>query len=189
MAQSYHQVPISPDHSHKTAFVVPQGHYEYTRVPFGLANAPSVFMRLVNKIVGSLRNTDKNSNAGCNEILAFLDDLLLPSDSVESGLEMLESVLHKLKSENLKLNMNKCSFLQSKITYLGHEISADGIRPGESKLAAVSRFPTPKNVHEIRQFIGLCSYFRKFIFKFAVLARPLTNLKKKINLGMGRGAK
>lgn len=178
MAQGYHQVPLNPEDTHKTAFITTQGQYEYLRVPFGLANAPSVFMRLINKIVDSLNGTQQVKS--CNsEILAFLDDLLLPSHDVSSGLNLLQAVLNKFESENLKLNMQKCSFLQEKITYLGHDISSDGIQPGESKLAAVSMFPVPKNVHEVRQFIGLCSYFRKFIFNFAVLARPLTELTKK----------
>ncbi|CAH2093270.1 unnamed protein product [Euphydryas editha] len=177
MAQSYHQLLIAPEDTHKTAFITPQGQYEYLRVPFGLANAPSVFMRLVSKIVNSIRCTESDSSR--HEILAFLDDLLLPSIDFTSGIKMLELVLQKFQSENLKLNMKKCSFLHDKVTYLGHEISHDGIKPAELKLIAVSHFPTPKNVHEIRQFIGLCSYFRKFINKFAIIACPLTELTKK----------
>lgn len=184
LAQSYHQVLIDPADTHKTAFITPQGHFEYKRVPFGLANAPSVFMRLINKIVDSLRtpnDSSKTHNRSSNEyeVLAFLDDLLLPSFDVQSGLDVLEKVLHKFRAENLKLNMSKCSFLQNKITYLGHEISSNGIQPSDLKLRAVSEFPTPTNVHEIRQFIGLCSYFRKFIRSFAIIARPLTDLTKK----------
>lgn len=186
LAQSYRQVKIDPQDTHKTAFITPQGHFEYTRVPFGLANAPSVFMRLINKIVDSIKSTNNFNSDGSTkttdneyEILAFLGDLLLPSVDVQSGLDILEKVLYKLKLENLKLNMNKCAFLQNKITYLGHEISSNGVQPGESKLAAVSQFPIPRNVHEIRQFIGLCSYFRKFIKNFAIIARPITDLTKK----------
>lgn len=179
MAQSYHQLAIAPEDTHITAFITPHGHYEYLRVPFGLANAPSVFMRLVSKLVESIRYSKSQTDSSSNEILAFLDDLLLPSIDINSGLKMLESVLHKFQSENLKLNMKKCSFLHNKVTYLGHEISQDGVQPAELKLIAVSQFPVPKNVHEVRQFIGLCSYFRKFIYKFAVIARPLTELTKK----------
>ncbi|CAG9562833.1 unnamed protein product [Danaus chrysippus] len=147
MAQSYHQLLLAPEDTHKTAFITPQGHYEYLRVPFGLANAPSVFMRLVNKIVDSIRYTSDGSSS--NEILAFLDDLLLPSIDINSGIKMLESVLRKFESENLKLNMQKCSFLQDEVTYLGHEITSKGVQPSDSKLDAVSKFPVPKSVHEL----------------------------------------
>lgn len=178
MAQGYHQLQLRPEDTHKSSFICQQGQFEYLRVPFGLANSPSVFMRLINKIVSSIQNCQTDNDSSTHEILAFLDDLLLPSVDVETGLKMLEIVLQKFKSENLKLNMKKCSFLQSRVTYLGHEISQDGIQPAESKLTAVSEFPIPKSVHEIRQFIGLCSYFRKFIYKFAQIARPLTDLTK-----------
>lgn len=146
MAQGYHQLKISPDDTHKTAFITPQGHYEYKRIPFGLANAPSVFMRLINKIVESVGRNENMQGTVANqyEILAFLDDLLLPTVDVVSGLDILEKVLIKFEAENLKLNMSKCAFLQTEITYLGHEISSNGIQPGESKLSAVSRFPVPK---------------------------------------------
>lgn len=126
-------------------------------------------MRLINKIVNSIHFSQNSGSSDSCEILAFLDDILVSSVDVQSGLDMLEVVLNKFETENLKLNMKKCTFLQTRVTYLGHEISENGVQPAESKLTAVSQFPVPKNVHEVRQFIGLCSYFRKFIHKFARL--------------------
>lgn len=136
-------------------------------------------MRLINKIVNSIQNSRSDSNDRSGEILAFLDDILLPSVDIKSGLDILETVLIEFESQNLKLNMKKCTFLEARVTYLGHEISENGVQPAESKLNAVSQFPVPTNVHEVRQFIGLCSYFRKFIHKFAQVARPITDLTKK----------
>lgn len=133
LAQGYHQVPMASGSVHKTAFVTPDGHYEYLRVPFGLANSPAVFQRIINKLI---------------------------------------------KQAGLKLNLSKCSFLKTSISYLGHKVSDDGIRPGVAKIQVVMNFPTSTQVHE-RQFMALASYFRKFIKNFATVARPLTELTKK----------
>lgn len=166
----YHHVALEPESIHKTAFVTPDGLYEYLRVPFGLANAPSVFMRVIQKLVKMV---------GSQELCAFMDDLLLATTNVDEGLCLLERVLFQLRSSDLKLNAEKCSFLKGRVNYLGHDISAQGIRPGERKIEAVAKFPVPTNLHELRQFLGLCSYFRKYVEHFALLAKPLTELTKK----------
>lgn len=113
------------------------------------------------------------------EVLAYMDDLLIPSETVGDGLRILERVLVLMEQAGLKINLSKCSFLQTSINYLGHELSAGGVRPGEKKIAAVENFPIPTDVHSVRQFLGLAGYFRKYVKGFAKIARPLTELTKK----------
>nr|CAI5836698.1 unnamed protein product [Callosobruchus analis] len=170
MASGYHQIPMAKDAVNKTAFITPDGHYEYLRMPFGLANAPAVFQRCINMILGSLRFTTA---------LAYMDDILIPSSTLEAGFEALEEIFSVFSNAGLTLRLAKCYFFRRSIEYLGHEISSEGVRPGKAKIIAVEKFPVPKNVHEVRQFLGLASYFRKYVKDFACIARPLTMLIKK----------
>lgn len=169
LASGYYQIPIVEESRHKTAFVTPDGQYEFNRMPFGLVNAPSVFQRAVNKILNKAR---------VKYALVYMDDVLIPAKDFEEGLTRLEEVLSLLREGGLTLKLNKCKFFLNKIDYLGFEISAEGIRPGSLKTEAVSKFPVPKNQHDIRRFIGLASFFRRFIKDFAITARPLTSLLK-----------
>lgn len=169
LASGYYQVPMANDSRHLTAFVTPDGHYEFKRMPFGLANAPAVFQRTMNKILGTRRFTTA---------LAYMDDLLVPSKSVEEGFQRLEDILQLFQEAGLTLNLSKCRFFDTQIDYLGYEISSEGVKPGERKIEAVRKFPTPRNVHEVRQFLGLSSYFRKFVKGFGEIAKPLTTLLK-----------
>lgn len=165
----YYQVPMSENSKRFTAFVTPDGLYEFERMPFGLANAPSVFQRTINTMLKGRQNL----------ALAYMDDLLVMSKTFEEGLDKLEKVFQLLRSAKLTLNLKKCDFFQTRINYLGYEISSDGIRPGVAKVQAVMDFPEPKNVHEVRQYVGLTSYFRRFIQNYSVIAKPLTILTKK----------
>lgn len=170
LASGYYQIPMANESQHLTGFVTPDGHYEFKRMPFGLANAPAVFQRIINKILGNRR---------FEYALAYLDDVLIPSKSVDEMFERLEDLLKLFRRCGLTLKLAKCRFFDSNVSYLGYDISAEGIRPGEAKILAVKEFPSPRNIHEVRQFLGLTGYFRKFIKGYGEIARPLTSLLKK----------
>ncbi|CAH2229081.1 jg21182 [Pararge aegeria aegeria] len=170
LASGYYQISIAEESRHKTAFVTPDGQYEYNRMPFGLVNAPSVFQRTINKIL---------LEAKIKYALVYMDDILIPSKDVTEGLKRLEEVLELLKRGGLTLKLSKCHFFLETIDFLGYEVNSDGIRPGTRKTEAVAKFPKPSNQHEVRQFLGLSGYFRRFIKDYALLAAPLTDLLKK----------
>lgn len=170
LASGYYQIPISEESKSKTAFVTPDGQFEFNRMPFGLANAPAVFQKTINMVLG---------NARFDTALAYMDDILVPSKNFEQGIDRLRVVFEKLRQTGLTLKPQKCYFFQQQVDYLGFEVSGEGVKPGSRKVEAVRNFPTPKDVHNVRQIIGLASFFRRFIKGFAELARPLTKLLKK----------
>lgn len=169
LRSGYYQIPVSTQSKKYTAFVTPEGHFEFNRMPFGLSNAPSVFQRLMNKILAPAKNI----------AAVYLDDILIHTKTIEEGLENLKTILELLRKEGLKLKLSKCSFLMTSITYLGFEISNGRIRPGELKIKSVQEFAKPESVRNVRQFLGLTGYFRHFIKDYALLAKPLTALLKK----------
>lgn len=167
LSNGYHQVKIREEDKHKTAFVTTEGHFEFNRMPFGLANAPATFQRIINQVLSSVHH---------REALIYLDDIIIPSLDVNEGLSRLETVLGILEYAGLTLKLSKCFFFSQQVDYLGFEVSAAGIRPGSRKVEAVENFPLPKNIHNVRQFLSLAGFFRRFVPKFAIIAKPLTNL-------------
>nr|CAH0098669.1 unnamed protein product [Daphnia galeata] len=169
MQSGYWQVAMSEEDRLKTAFVTADGLYHFKVMPFGLTNAPATFQRMMDVLLAGLK---------WNSCLVYLDDIVVFSKSIEEHLVRLEAVLKCLLSVNLKLKLKKCSFLATELKVLGYIVSAGGISPNPEKIAAIQNFPIPLSVRELQSFVGLCSYYRRFIKGFAELARPLTNLTK-----------
>lgn len=139
-------------------------------MPFGLTNAPATFQRMMDVVLAGLK---------WNTCLVYLDDIVIFAPTVSQHLARLESVLQRIDRAGLKLKLQKCSFLEQSLKVLGFIVSSEGLSPDPAKIAAVRDFPIPRTVKEVQSFLGLCSYYRKFVPGFAVLARELSNLTKK----------
>ena len=150
----------------KTTFVSPFGKYEFDAVPFGLAQAPAYFQQLISIVLQDCSNFT----------MAYLDDIIIFSQNEEDHLKHIEIIFKKLKKANLKLKESKCDFFKKEIHYLGHLISVSGIQPLPEKLDSIRNMPTPRSPKEIKQFLRLTSYYRKFVTQFSDMARPLTKL-------------
>ena len=176
LAHGFHQVPMAKDDREKTAFRVGTGGlYEFTRMPFGLCNAPATFMRLMDLAFG-----DQNFQS----VLIYMDDILVFGTTFEETMQRLDMVLGRLADFNLKVKPEKCNLFKKKLRYLGHVVSAGGISPDPEKIRAVQEWDIPKTETELRGFLGLCSYYRRFVPKYAEVAAPLhallgTTAKKK----------
>jgi len=169
LASGYLQVLLTESAKEKTAFVTPNESGQFERMVFGLINAPYEFSRLMQRVMSPLR--DKVA-------MWYLDDILIPSTSCEDMFKRLKEVFEVLKGAKLTLKLSKCYFAYSEVAYLGYMLSADGIRPGEQKVQAIQQYPIPKNKHEVRRFLGLCGFFRRFIPYYSDVVRPISELLK-----------
>lgn len=170
LRMGYHQIEVEEESKKFTAFVTSDGHYEFNRMPFGLVNAPAVFQATMNRVISFMKP---------GEVLAYLDDVIIPSKTVDEGLDRIKRFLDILKKCGLTLRLAKCSFLAEKISYLGHIVTRDGILPGEEKVKAIRNFKVPTNVTEVRRFLGLTNFFRKFVKDYAAITKPLAMLTRK----------
>jgi hypothetical protein len=166
----YHQVRIKDEDISKTTFRTRYGHYEFTVVPFGLTNAPAVFMCLMNGMFINYLDMF---------VIVFLDDILVYSKTEEEHEQHLRMVLQVLREHQLYEKLSKCSFYQRQIHYLGHIISEEGITVDPEKVQAIREWPAPRNVVEVRSFMGLAGYYRRFIGGFSKIAHSITSLQRK----------
>ena len=167
LQMGYNQIRITPTDIPKTAFRTRFGLYEYLVMPFGLCNAPATFQRSMNEMFGE---------ALYRWLLVYLDDILIYSRSHAEHLVHLHRALSLLRKHKFFAKASKCSFGRSAMEFLGNQISADGIRATAGKLDAVRDWPTPANILELRGFLGMCNYVRRYVQDFAAIALPLTTL-------------
>ena len=166
LRSGYYHITLDNESKAKTAFVTPFGKYEFNAVPFGLAQAPAYFQQLISIVLQD-----------CSDFaMAYLDDIIIFSQNEEDHLKHIEIIFKKLKKADLKLKESKCDFFKKEIHYLGHLILVSSIQPLPEKLESIRSMPKPRSPKEIKQFLGLTGYYRKFVPRFSDMARPLTKL-------------
>ena len=173
LAAEYWQIRMHPESIEKTAFCTPQGLFEFQVMPFGLTNAPAVFQCLIQQVISGL-----NPAEGPDFVAAYIDDIIVFSPTLEQHITHLKVVLERIINVGLKLKPTN-RLIRSEVEYLGHIITPQGLKTNPRLVSAVVEFPVPQNLREVRQFLGMCSYYRRFIPCFSVIARPLHHLTRK----------
>ncbi|GJS52134.1 putative reverse transcriptase domain-containing protein [Tanacetum coccineum] len=177
LRSGYHQLRVRKEDIPKTAFRTRYGHYEFQVMSFGLTNAPAVFMDLMNRVCKPY--LDKF-------VIVFIDDILIYSKNKKEHKEHLKQILELLKKEELYAKFSKCEFWIPKVQFLGHVIDSEGIHVDPAKIESIKDWTSPKSPTEIRQFLGLAGYYRRFIEGFSKIAKPMTKLtQKKVNYEWG----
>lgn len=170
LAKGFHQILVKDEDQKKTAFSTPFGHYEFIRMPFGLKNAPSTFQRLMNSVLR------EQINKTC---VVYMDDILVFSTSLEEHINSLRSIFNTLRKAKLKIQIDKCDFLKKETQFLGHLLTNRGIKPNPGKIKIIQNLQLPKTVKQIKSFLGMTGFYRKFIRDYAKIASPLTKALRK----------
>ena len=154
LRQAYHQIKMVPSDVPKSAFRVPWGHFQYKTLSFGLTNAPATFQGVMNKIFAPYLNMF---------VICYLDDILVFSNSHEEHLQHLRMVFDILQQHRLTMALHKCDFLKEELFFLGHIVSPDGVKVDPAKTDAITKYPQPQDLHQLRSFLGMANFFRKFV--------------------------
>ena len=170
LASGFWQVELDPKDREKTTFITRFGTYEFVVMPFGLCNAPATFQRLMDTVLRDIL---------WQFVVVYIDDINVGSKTFEEHLQHLEQVFKRLQDAGIKLSPEKCFFFKEKLPFLGHVISKEGIQTDPEKLITIKNFPIPKDLTQLRGFIALASYYRKFVKNFSTIAEPLNRLLKK----------
>ena len=171
LTAGYYQIPVKDSDTPKTAFATKYGLFEFTRLPFGTVNGSATCQRLMEIVLNGLQ---------WQTCLIYLDDVIIFGRTFAEHISRLSEVLQRIKESGLKLKPTKCQFLQREVTFLGHIVSKDGVRPNPDNVEKLKLMPTPQNVTEVRQVLGLASYYRRFVQNFSKIAKPLIELTKKM---------
>lgn len=167
LKSGFHQIPLKMSDFEKTAFSIANGKYEFTRLPFGLKNAPAIFQRALDDVlhdyIGKI-------------CYVYIDDIVIFSKSEKEHYDHIRDIFKTLQAANLKVQLDKCNFLKTEVEFLGFIISADGIKTNKGKIQAILDFPLPKTIKELRSFLGLSGYYRRFVRDYAKVAKPLTQI-------------
>ena len=170
LKSGYWQVRVREEDKAKTAFSVPWGLYEFNVLPFGLKGGPGMFMRLMQQVLGEAQG---------KYCQCYIDDVIIYSATFEEHVEHLEDILGRIRKAGLKLKRSKCEFIVQKINFLGHVVTTDGITPQQEKTKVIANLEPPRTPRGVREFLGMASFYRRFVKDFSKVAKPLTNLTRK----------
>ncbi|KAL7287676.1 hypothetical protein TKK_0018073 [Trichogramma kaykai] len=166
----FHQIKMSESDAHKTAFSTPNGHFEFVRMPFGLRNAAVEYQRAMNFTLEGLIGKG---------VLVYMDDIIIYARDLDEHEKLFNNVMRRFRKAKWQLEPSKCNMLRREVKYLGHIMNREGILPDPQKIVAVKNFPTPKKLKNVREFLGLAGFYRRFIQNFGKIAKPMTQLLKK----------
>ena len=170
LTKGYYQIPLEQESRQFTAFSSPRNHWQFRKMSFGLANAPSSFQREIQTVL---------STFPADKVVAYLDDILIMSECFEEHLDLVARVLNTLEQYKMKIKPSKCHWFQKEIEYLGHVVSESGLRKTEKYMSAVKNYPRPETTGQLREFLGLINFQRKYVSRCSEIQKPLSSLTGK----------